>query len=81
MSKAHERVVEIVFTAANGAQTVTVNGLNYYRDRGQLLAATPQKLVFTPSGSAQAVALPPEIVLGELLPPPTHIRLTATVTA
>jgi hypothetical protein len=77
---AHDRIVEIVFTAANGAQTVTVSGLNYYRNRAKLIDAAGFKITFSPT-TAQAVANPPEIFLGEILPPPTVIRLTATVTA
>jgi len=73
MSKAHSRIVELLVTMNAAADTVTVTGVNYYRDEGQLVAATPYALKFT-SGSAQTS--PSDIFLGELLPPPTQIRFT-----
>lgn len=78
MSKIHDRYVEIVMTTANGAQTVVASAVNYYRDKAQLDATNPfvQKAVF-PAASAS----PYEIVLGELLPPPTIIRLKVTISA
>lgn len=81
MSKVHERVLEVTFTTANGAQTLTVSALKYYRDRGQLLAGTGFSLTFSPS-TAQALASGvPEIALGELTPPPTHLRFNVTISA
>lgn len=78
MAKIHDRWLEIVFTTANGAQTVVASKVNYYRDDAQLSAANPFTLTATfPAASAS----PYDIVMGELVPPPTKIRLTATITA
>jgi hypothetical protein len=78
MAKVHDRIVEIVMTTANGAQTVVASAVNYYRDRGYLIAGAPfgLKAVF-PAASAS----PYEIVLGEELPQPTIVRLTVTINA
>lgn len=78
MSKIHDRYVEVVFTTANGAQTVVASAVNYYRDKSQLDASNPFVLKAT---FPAAQASPYEIVLGELLPPPTIIRLKATISA
>jgi len=82
MAKIHDRILEIKFTTANGAQTLNVTALNYYRDRGQLDAANPFPLASQdiPTG-ALGVATNPEVRTGELVPPPTHIRFVATVSA
>jgi hypothetical protein len=82
MAKIHDRILEIKFTTANGAQTLNVTALNYYRDRGQLDAANPFPLTSQdiPTG-ALGVATNPEVRTGELVPPPTHIRFVATVSA
>ncbi len=79
MSKVHDRIIEVVFTTANGAQTVVASAVNYYRDRSYLDAATPFVLKATfPAASAS----PYEIVLGESeLPLPTIFRLKATISA
>lgn len=78
MAKVHDRYVEIVFTTTNGAQQVVATAVNYYRDKSYLDAANP--FVITAVFPA-ASASPYEIVLGELLPPPTIIRLKATISA
>lgn len=77
MAKIHDRILEVVMTTANGAQTVVASAVNYYRDRGYLNALTPFALKATfPSASAS----PYEIVLGESEQPwPTHLRLTVTI--
>lgn len=78
MAKIHDRYCEIVMTTANGAQTVVASAVNYYRDKSQLDAANPFVLKATfPAASAS----PYEIVLGELLPPPTILRLKVTISA
>jgi hypothetical protein len=73
MAKIHDRVIELALTMNAAADTVAVTAVNYYRDRAQLDASNPIVLSSTPT-SAQTS--PAEISLGELLPPPTHIRLT-----
>lgn len=82
MAKIHDRILEIKLTTANGAQTINITALNYYRDRGQLDANNPFPLTSenVPTG-ALGVATNPEVKTGELVPPPTHIRFVATVAA
>lgn len=82
MAKIHDRILEVKFTTANGAQTLNVTALNYYRDRGQLDAgvAFPIASENIPT-TALGVATNPEVKVGELVPPPTHIRFVATVGA
>jgi hypothetical protein len=69
----------------NGAQTTAATKINYYRDDSQLAAANPFTLAATASESGTAlgtaVASPYDIYLGELLPPPSRIRLTVTINA
>lgn len=73
MAKIHDRTVELAVTANAAADTITVTAVNYYRDDYQLAAAAPQALKFT-LGAAQTS--PSDILLGELMAPPTRIRLT-----
>lgn len=82
MAKIHDRILEIKLTTANGAQTINITALNYYRDRGQLDAGNPFPITSAsiPTG-AVGVATNPEVLTGELVPPPTHIRFVATVGA
>ena len=74
MSKAHDRIVELVFAADDSAETVVVSAVNYFRDG----AATAFPLKFTQTSPNTTGT---QIVLGELMPPPTHILLTFTVVA
>lgn len=71
MAKAHDRIVEFTLALVAAADTLAVSAVKYYRDRGQQLAGTGYSIAF--SGGSAAVD-PVEIVLGELLPPPTHVR-------
>lgn len=73
MAKVHDRTIEFALTMSAAADTVTVTAVNYYRDDGQLAASTPYTLKFT-SGAAQTS--PSDILLGELMPPPTRVRFT-----
>lgn len=73
MAKAHDRTIEFAVTLNAAADTVLVTAVNYYRDDGLLAAATPYALKFT-SGAAQTT--PSDILLGELMPPPTRVRFT-----
>jgi hypothetical protein len=73
MAKAHDRIVEFTLALVAAADTLAVTGVNYYRDRGSLAAATPYAIKF--SGGSAAVD-PVEVALGELLPPPTHVRFS-----
>lgn len=78
MAKIHDRWLEVVMTTTNGAQQVVASKVNYYRDDSQLAAANPFTLAAVfPAASAS----PYDIVLGELLAPPTKIRLTVTISA
>lgn len=73
MAKIHERTIELLCTMNAAADTVTVTGVNYYRDDAQLAAGAGYALKFT-SGAAQTS--PSDIFLGELMPPPTRLRFT-----
>lgn len=77
MAKVHDRVLELVFVADDSAETVAVSAVNYYRDRSTV-TANPFPLTFTQDASQLTGT---ELALGELLAPPTHIRLTFTVQA
>jgi hypothetical protein len=77
MAKAHDRILEIDFTADDSAETVVVNEVNYFRDRSTL-PSSGFPLTFTQTSPNTTGT---EIVLGELVPPPTHILLTFTVQA
>lgn len=74
MSKAHDRLVKINFTADDSAETVVVNSVKYSRDGG----STDFDLKFTQTSPNTTGT---QIVLGELLPPPTAIQLDFTVQA
>ncbi len=78
MAKMHDRWLEIVFTTTNGAQQVVASKVNYYRSDSELNAGTPFTLT---SVFPVASASPYDIVIGELLAPPTKIRLNATISA
>jgi hypothetical protein len=85
MAKVHLRTLELKVTTNNGAQTVAVTAVNYYRTDSELAAGTPFPLTATAteSGTAlgTAVASPFDVFLGELVPPPSRIRITATINA
>ncbi len=74
MAQAHDRVVELVFVADDSDESVTVSAVNYFRTRGDTAFA----LTFT---QTTPLTTGTELVLGELMPPPTHILLTFTVVA
>lgn len=74
MAKVHDRILELVFIADDSAETVIVSAVNYYRDRSTLPSSG-----FPLSFSQTSQLTGGELVLGELLPPPTHILLTFTV--
>jgi hypothetical protein len=78
MAKAHDRVLEIVCTMDESDDTIAVTALKYYRDRAKLAAAEAYSVKYTP---ATALATGGEITLGEVMPPPTHIRFTTTFQA
>ena len=74
MSKAHDRLVELVFVADDSAETVVVSELNYYRHRASV--KFPLKFTQTSPNTTGT-----ELALGELMPPPSHILRTFTVVA
>lgn len=73
MAKVHDRTLELACTMNAAADTVAVTAVNYYRTDAELAANNPFVLTSTPT-SAQTS--PADITLGELVPPPTRIRLT-----
>jgi len=77
MAKAHDRILEIVFTADESDDTVVVTAVNWYRDRAHLTDADPLALAHT-AGSAAGTH---EVTLGEVIPTPTHLRLKSTFQA
>lgn len=77
MAKVHERILEILVTADEGDDSLVVTGVRYYRNRGQLDDSNPKVLAATP-GAAGANT---EVEMGEVPPPPTHIRLVSTFQA
>lgn len=77
MAKVHDRIVELVFVADDSAESVTVSAVNYYRDRSYL-PSSGFPLKFTQDA---ALTTGTELAFGELMPPPTHIKLTFTVQA
>jgi len=77
MSKHQDRILELVITADESDDSVLVTAVNFYRTRDDLANSTGHSGVFT----ADAAAGTHEIELGEVLPPPTHIRLTSTFQA
>jgi hypothetical protein len=85
MAKLHLRTIEVVLTTTNGAQQVNVSKVNYYRSDAELNAGTPFTLAATASESGTALgvaqASPFDIFLGELMPPPNRLRITATISA
>jgi hypothetical protein len=85
MAKVHIRTIELKVTTNNGAQTVAVTAVNYYRTDAELAASNPFPLTATASESGTAlgtaVASPYDVYLGELMPPPSRIRITATINA
>jgi hypothetical protein len=74
MGKAHDRIVELVFVADDSSETVVVSEVNYFR----VPEDTKYALKFTQTSPNTTGTL---LVLGELMPPPTHIKLTFTVQA
>lgn len=77
MGKVHERILAIAITCDEGDDTVVSTAVTYYRTRADLDASDGKSLTFT-AGSAAANH---ELELGQLLPPPTHIRLESTFQA
>jgi hypothetical protein len=75
MAKAHDRIIEFNITLNAAADTLAVDSVKYYRDRGQLDANNGYTLAI--SGGSAAVS-PKEVSLGETMPPPTHARFKFT---
>lgn len=83
MAKVHIRTLEIVLTTTFTGTFVKVTAVNYYRSDAELAAANPFPLAATASESGTALGVnqlsPYDIYLGELVPPPSRIRITATL--
>jgi len=77
MAKAHDRIIEIVVTADESDDTLVATAVNYYRTRQDLADSN----AFSVEMTAGAASGTHEITLGEVTPPPTHIRLTSTFQA
>jgi len=73
MAKVHERTIEFAITLNAAADTLAVSALNYYRDDSQLAASTPFALKIDTNAAQTS---PADIILGELMPPPTRVRFT-----
>lgn len=75
---AFDRILELGITTADGAQTVSVDSVTYYRNRQSLDDGNG----FSPGYSGGAAAASPvEVELAQTLPPPTVIRVSATINA
>lgn len=72
MAKAHERVLELSLTLNAAADTAAVTAAKYYRTRAEVEDATGFTLKID---TVAAQVSPAEIQFGELMPPPTHLRL------
>lgn len=83
MAKVHTRTLEIVLTTTFTGTFIKVTAVNYYRTDAELAANTPFALAATANEAGLALgtnqASPYDIFLGELVPPPSRIRLTATL--
>ena len=77
MADVYDRILELEVTADESADTFEVTAVNYYRDRGHLEDSDPKLINFT-AGSAAANH---EVELGEVIPPPSIIRLASTFQA
>lgn len=77
MGKVHDRILEIAITADESDDTVVATAVNYYRTRQDLTDSNAKALAHT-AGSAAANH---EIEMGEVMPPPTHIRIASTFQA
>ncbi len=77
MADAHLRLLEFVVTADESDDSLLVTAVNYFRDGGQLAAATPRSVTFTTDAASGTV----DTELGEILVFPTTVRLTSTFQA
>jgi hypothetical protein len=71
MAKVHERILEFNITLNAASDNLAVTSLKYYRDRAELAASNGLALSID---TTSAQTSPAEIQLGELMPPPTHVR-------
>jgi hypothetical protein len=70
--KVHDRILELSLTMNAAGDTVAVTAVKYYRDRGKLAAGEAQAMVID---TTAAQTSPAEVAFGELVPPPTHLRM------
>lgn len=71
MAAVHDRILEFNITLNAAADTLAVDSVNFYRDRGRLDASDPFNAGVV--GGAASVS-PQEVQLSGVLPPPTHYR-------
>jgi hypothetical protein len=77
VGKAHERILTIAVTADESDDTLAVTAVKFYRDRTKYIDSDG----YTPAYSGGTAAASCELVLGEVLPPPTSIIMIATFQA
>jgi len=75
MAKVHDRILELTFAADTVGHTVAVSAAKYYRTRADLEDSSGFALTID---NTSAQASPAEFNFGELLPPPTTVRLVFT---
>lgn len=76
-NRVHQRILEIAVTADESDDTLDATAVKFYRDRQSLVAGQGYVATFSDNGPAGSL----EIELGEVLPPPTVIRLVSTFQA
>ena len=83
MAKVHHRTIEVVLTTTFTGTLIKVTAVNYYRTDAELAAANPFVLAATATEAGAALgtnqASPFDVYLGELMPPPSRLRITATL--
>lgn len=77
MAKVHDRILQFALTADESDDSLLCTAVTYFQNRGQLDASAGLSKKFT----AGVAATSHEITLGEVLPPPTHVRFVATFQA
>jgi hypothetical protein len=77
MAKVHDRILELAVLCDESDDFVSVTAINYYRNRAHYADSDAEAIAHT----AGAAAATHEVVLNQLLPPPTHIILASTFQA
>ena len=77
MAKIHDRLLVLSVLCDESDDYVSVTAINYYRNRAHYADSDGEAISHT-AGDAAATH---EVVLNQLLPPPTHIILASTFQA